>query len=77
MPILKLHVFKQLALSKENYKYSFIYLQKYLKVEFDTQEISPMEWALRMADETTQLDTIALTAIRNMLDVSGTNLKFF
>ena len=31
---------------------------------------SPKEWALNMAQETSQLDTLALIAIRNMLDVS-------
>ena len=32
--------------------------------------VSPKEWALHMMHEETELDTLALIAIRNMLEVS-------
>ena len=37
---------------------------------------SPKEWATNMMKEGTQLDTLALIAIRNMLDVSLPNISF-
>ena len=39
-------------------------------MELQVLGCSPKEWALHMMKESTELDTLALIAIRNMLDVS-------
>lgn len=48
----------------------FFLLQKYYVTELQVLGLSPKEWVLYMMQEEAQLDTLALMAIRNMLDVS-------
>ena len=41
-----------------------------MAVELQVLNMSPQEWALRMMEPGTFLDTVAMIAIRNMLEVS-------
>ena len=45
-------------------------IQDFLKHELTVLECSPQKWAVEMMKEETELDTLTLTAIRNMLGVS-------
>ena len=52
----------------------YLFQKKYYQLELQVLGCSPKEWALNMVREDCELDTLALTAIRNMLDVSLLNL---
>ena len=41
-----------------------------MEVELQVLNMTPQEWALRMMEPSTFLDTVAMIAIRNMLEVS-------
>ena len=45
-------------------------MQKYYATELMVLGVSAKEWAINMLKEETELDTLALIAIRNMLGVS-------
>ena len=52
----------------------YLFQKKYYQLELQVLGCSPKEWALNMVREDCELDTLALIAIRNMLDVSLLNL---
>ena len=51
-----------------------LFQKKYYQLELQVLGCSPKEWAFNMVREDCELDTLALIAIRNMLDVSLLNL---